>query len=204
MRPAGTDSAPNGGVGAEFVERHRQRDHCTGRNLEVGARDQELSLALTIVRLGRPLDDMRKIGARPLRLQQQVVRAAESLQPALDRLLTVLDAGCGAQALRGDGAHRRQRIFDAVVQFFQNKLLQSVGVLTLLGVDPGLGEQSPGIDTRLLEQHAKAGIFSLQKFLRYDRAGHRSHSPEGLPFRLVLAVVITIIGGKCGSFRYRT
>jgi hypothetical protein len=89
------------------------------------------------------------------------------------------------RALRGDGAHRRQRVLDAVVQFFQNELLQPVGGLALLGVNPGLRQQHPGIDARLLQQHAKAGIFGLQKFLRNGRAGHRSHSPAGLPFRLL-------------------
>ena len=32
---------------------------------------------------------------------------------------------------------------------------------TLFGIDPSLGKQGLGIDTRLLEQHAKADIFSL-------------------------------------------
>src|ERR1019366_9193517 len=138
------------GVGAEFVERHRQRDHRAGRNLEVGTLNRELPLALTVIRLGRPPDDMRKIGARPSRLQ-----------PAFDGMLAVLDAGCGAQALRGDGAHRCQRVFDAVVQFFQNELLQLVGGLALLGVDTGLRQQRLGIDARLLKQQAEADIFGL-------------------------------------------
>ena len=36
-----------------------------------------------------------------------------------------------------------------------------VGGLALLGIDPGLRKQGLGIDTRLLEQHAKADIFGL-------------------------------------------
>jgi hypothetical protein len=107
------------------------------------------------------MDDVGKVCARPLRLQQEIVRAAQCQQPALDGVLAVLDAGCGAQAPRGDGAHRRQRVLDAVVQFFQDELLQPVGGLALLGVDPGLRQQHPGIDSRLFEQHAKADIFGL-------------------------------------------
>jgi len=103
---------------------------------------------------------------------------------AVDRLLAVLEVGCGAQALRGDGADGRQRVFDAVVQFFQNELLQFVGGLALLGVDTGLRQQRPGIDAGLLKQQAKADIFGLQKLLGNGRAGHRLHSPGGLPFRL--------------------
>jgi hypothetical protein len=76
-------------------------------------------------------------------------------------MLAVLDAGCGSQALRGDGAHRRQRVFDAVVQFLQNELLQPIGGFALLGVNTGLRQQRPGIDARLFEQHAKADIFGL-------------------------------------------
>src|SRR5664279_3031376 len=174
------------GVGAEFVERHRQRDHRAGRNLEVGTLNRELPLALTVIRLGRPPDDMREIGARPSRLQQQIVGAPEGLQPAFDGMLAVLDAGCGAQALRGDGAHRCQRVFDAVVQFFENELLQLVGGLALLGVDTGLPQQRLGLDARLPKQQAEADICGLWRFLWNSGAGHRSHNPEGLPFRLVL------------------
>src|ERR1700687_3194135 len=56
------------GVGAEFVERHRQRDHGAGRNLEVGAMNRKLPLALAVIGLGRSLDEVRKAGARPPRL----------------------------------------------------------------------------------------------------------------------------------------
>src|SRR6267154_908403 len=40
------------GVGAEFVERHCQSDHRTGCNLEVGASNRKLPLALSVKRLG--------------------------------------------------------------------------------------------------------------------------------------------------------
>ena len=82
-----------------------------------------------------------------------------------------------AQALRRDGADHRQRVPDAVVQFFQNELLQLIGGLALLGFDAGLRQQRPGVDSGLFEQHAQADIFGLQKLLWNVRAGHRSHSP---------------------------
>jgi hypothetical protein len=47
-------------------------------------------------------------------------------------------AGHVAQALRGNGADGRKRVLDAVVKLFQDRLLQLVGCLALLGVDAGL------------------------------------------------------------------
>ena len=55
-------------------------------------------------------------------------------QAALDGMLAVFDAGCRAQALRCNGADRRQRVLDAVVQLLENELLQFVGSLAFLGV----------------------------------------------------------------------
>jgi hypothetical protein len=166
--------------------------------------DRKLPLALAIIGLGRTLDDVGKAGARPPHLQQQIVRAAHRQQPALDGLPAMLDAGCGAQALRGNRAYCRQRILDAVVQFFHNQLLQSVGGLALLGIDTGLRKQGLGIDTRLFEQHAKADIFGLEKILRSGRAGHRLHSPEGPPLRGYRSLISPLMAGKYGYFRYRT
>jgi hypothetical protein len=51
------------------------------------------------------------------------VGPAQCQEPALDRLLAMFEAGCGAQALRGDGADRRQRVLDAMMQLFDNQLL---------------------------------------------------------------------------------
>jgi len=42
--------------------------------------------------------------------------------------------------LRGDGADRRQGILDAVVQLFENQLLEFVCRLALPGVNASLGE----------------------------------------------------------------
>jgi hypothetical protein len=46
------------------------------------------------------MDDVRKVGARPSRLQQEIVGAAQCQKPAFDGVLAVLDAGGGAQAMR--------------------------------------------------------------------------------------------------------
>ncbi len=76
------------------------------------------------------------------RLQQQIVRPPQRQQPARDGVLGVLGAGHVAQALGGNRADRRQRVLDAMVQFFQDQLLQLVGGRALAGVDAGLVEQS--------------------------------------------------------------
>jgi hypothetical protein len=89
-----------------------------------------------------------------------------------------------AQALRGDGTDGRQRVLDAVVQFFQDQLLQLVGCLALLGVDAGLGQQFLGVDLGLGQEQPKADILCLQKVL-----GRRSAA-----FRMTL--VFAIIGSK--------
>src|SRR5216683_3936840 len=65
------------GIGAEFVERHRQCNHRAGHNFEIGALNRKLPLALTVIGLGRIQDDVPKVGARPSRLQQEIVHAAE-------------------------------------------------------------------------------------------------------------------------------
>src|ERR1700736_144654 len=87
------------GIGAEFVECHRQRNHRAGHNFEIGTLNRKLPLALTVIGLGRTMDDVFKVGARPSRLQQEIVRAAQCQKPALDGALAVFDAACGAQAL---------------------------------------------------------------------------------------------------------
>jgi hypothetical protein len=53
-------------------------------------------------------------------------------QPALDRLLPVLDAGCCAQALGRDRTDGGQRILDAMMQFTKDQLLQLVRGLEAL------------------------------------------------------------------------
>ena len=102
----------------------------------------------------------------PSRLQQQIMRAPQRDEPAFDGMLTVLDACRRPQALRRNGADGRERVLDAVMQFFQDKLLQFVGSFALLGVDARLRQQHLGIDTGLLEQQTKAVVFRGQEFLR--------------------------------------
>ena len=62
----------------------------------------------------------------PSGLQQQVMRPPQCDQPAFDGMLTVFDACRRPQALRRNGADGRERVLDAVMQFFEDKLLQLV------------------------------------------------------------------------------
>ena len=94
------------------------------------------------------------------------MRTPKRDQPALDGLLPVLDAGRRSQALGRNGAHGRERILDAMMQFFENELLQLVRGFTLLGVDTGLREQGLGVDAGLFQQQPKAVILGRQDFLR--------------------------------------
>ena len=119
-------------------------------------------------------DDMAKIGAVPSGLQKKIVSPSERYQPALDGVLRVFGALHVAQALGGDGADGRERVLDAVMQFFQNQLLQLVGRLALLGVDAGLGEQTQGIDFSLRQQQPKADILCLEKVVRRHLAFRRA------------------------------
>ena len=111
---------------------------------------------------GGAADDRAKVRAGPSCLQQQVVRAPEREQPALDGMLRVPGFGQVAQALRDDGADGRERILDAVVQLLEDQLLQLVGRLALPGVDAGRGQQTLRIDLGLREQKPQADIFCRQ------------------------------------------
>ena len=73
-------------------------------------------------------------------------------QAALDGLLPMLDAGRRPQTLGRNRAHGRERIFDAMMQLFENKPLQLVRRLPLLCIDAGLHEQHLGVDAGLLQQ----------------------------------------------------
>lgn len=57
-----------------------------------------------------------------------------------------------AQALGDDCGDGRERVLDAVVQFFEDQLLQLVGCLALFGIDTGLGKQAPRIDLSLRQE----------------------------------------------------
>ena len=91
-------------------------------------------------------------------LQQQIVRAPQRQQPALDGVLRVLGAGQVAQALRDDGADGCECILDTVVQLLEDQLLQLVGRLALPGVDTGRGQQTLRIDLGLREQKPQADV----------------------------------------------
>ena len=167
MRPAGTDSAPNFVV---LVQSSLSVMASAITAPEVilmsGPAIEILPEPMRDIGLGRAADGLFEAGVGPSGLQQQIMRAPERHQPAFDGLLAVFDAGRRPQALRCDGADRRQRVLDAVMQLFKNELLQFVGGFALLGVDAGLREQHLGIDTGLLEQQAKAVILGGQEFLR--------------------------------------
>ena len=152
------------GVGAKLIERQGKRDDSTGRDLDIGPFDQKFAGPLAVEGFDRAADDLHQAGARPSRLQQQIVRLSERDQPAFDRLLAVLDTDRRPQALRGNGAHGSQGVLDAMVQFFQDQFLQLVGRLALFGINAGLGQQDLGIDIGLLEKEPKAVVFRRQEF----------------------------------------
>ena len=131
-----------------------------------GPANREFRRIRIVEGFGGAAHDLFEIGAAPSRLQQQIVRPPQRQQPAFDGVLRVLGAGHVAQALRGNGADRRQRVLDAVVQFFQDQLLQLVGRRALAGVDAGLIEQFLGVDFRLRQQQPKADILRREKVLR--------------------------------------
>jgi hypothetical protein len=81
-------------------------------------------------------------------------------------MLRVFGARHVAKALGGDGADRRERVFDAMMKLFQDQFLQLVGCLTLTGVYAGLSQQTLGIDFGLRHQQPKAGILCFQKAMR--------------------------------------
>jgi hypothetical protein len=112
-----------------------------------------------------PLHDLAEVGAAPPGLQKEIVNPPQRQQPALDGVLGMFGAGHVAQALRCNGAHGRKRVLDAVVQLFQDQLLQLVGCLALLGVYSGLGQQFPGVDFGLCQQQPQADVLSRQEVL---------------------------------------
>ena len=67
-------------------------------------------------------------------------------------MLRVLNPLQVAQALGDDCGDRRERVLDAVVQLFEDQLLQPVGCLALSGIDTGLGKQPLCIDLSLREE----------------------------------------------------
>ena len=78
------------------------------------------------------------------------------------------------EALGDDGSDGRERILDAVVQLFEDQLLQLVGRLALPGVDAGLGQQTAGIDLGLRKEKPQADILCRQKVLMWFCAAPRA------------------------------
>lgn len=111
----------------------------------------ELPGSLAVIGLRRTAKGMGEAGAGPADLHQQVMGTSEREQPALHRLLSVIDAGRSPKTLRRDRADRGESILDAMVQLAKDQLLQLVGRLALLGVNAGLREEHFGVDACLLQ-----------------------------------------------------
>src|SRR6202171_4162525 len=125
--------------------------------------------------------------------------AAESQQPAFDRVLRMLRARRIAKALRRDGGHGSKRVLDAMVKFFQDEPLQLVRRFAFLGVDAGLGQQGLGAELGLRQQQPKTDVLCHQKLLGRRRVGlqaggvlikvdfeHRQQVPSSSRFRSFL------------------
>jgi hypothetical protein len=93
-----------GGVGAELIESHRDRDHGARRHPDVRPFDGKPRRVLIIEGFGGAADDFAEVGAGPAGLQQQVMSPPERQQAAFDSVLRVRRLGYVAKALRGDGA----------------------------------------------------------------------------------------------------
>ena len=89
--------------------------------------------SLDVIGLRRTAKGMGEASAGPAYLHQQVVGTSERDQPALHRLLSMLDTCRSPKTLRRDRADRGERILDAMVQLAKDQLLQLVGSLTEAG-----------------------------------------------------------------------
>ena len=97
-------------------------------------------------------DDLSQVRAGPSACNSRsCARPSASSRPSIASCASCV-LGSVAQALRGNGAHRRQRVLDAVVKLFQNQLLQFVGGFARLGLDAGLLQQGLGAELGLGQQ----------------------------------------------------
>ena len=111
-------------------------------------------------------------------------------------------AGRIAKALRGNRAHGCERIFDAMMQFFQDQLLKLVRSLALLGIDTGLSQQSLRADFGLRQQQPKADIFSRQQLLGRRRIGRQTARRPDHGWFSTSTMGTTICPVAVISFRY--
>src|ERR1700722_17468283 len=87
----------------------------------------------------------------------------ESSQSSFDSLAPMVHRGRGAEALRRDDAHDRQRVFDAVMQFLDDQRLKFIRGLTLLRIDAHLKDQRLGIEVGLFQQKPQTLILRGQR-----------------------------------------
>jgi hypothetical protein len=95
------------------------------------------------------MNDIEHAGAGGLRLQQQIVRAAQRHQPQFDGGAPVLKAGGVTQALGGNRNDGRQRVLDAVMQFLEQQTLQLLGGFVFRGINASLSQETRRVYARL-------------------------------------------------------
>jgi len=83
---------------------------------------------------------------------------------ALDGALRVLNPLQVAQALGDDCSDGRERVLDAVMQLFEDQLLQLVGCLAFSGIDTGLGKQAPRLISACASSSRRLTFSAARKF----------------------------------------
>ena len=91
--------------------------------------------------------------------------APKGRQATFDCLLCVRHARRCSKTLSSDRTNGCQSIFDAVVEFAHNELLQIIGSFAFLGFDACLPQKQPSVDARLLKQKPQTVIFRRQCLL---------------------------------------
>jgi hypothetical protein len=88
-----------------------------------------------------------------------------------------------AKASRGNRAHRRKRVLDAMMQLFQDQPLKLIRSFTLLGIDAGLGQQRLGLSLACVSNSRKL-TFSAVRISRCDEGSNAGPAV----FRLILSM----------------
>jgi len=122
MRPARNDQRTElGGVGAEFIERHGKRDH-GARGYPVSGPYRDSPRAYADIGLGRAADVCSTLRGPSGCTADHAPPQCD--QPAFDRHVTRLDTGRSRRLWEAMALTVAQRVLDAVVQLFENELLQ--------------------------------------------------------------------------------
>jgi hypothetical protein len=69
------------------------------------------------IRLQHPSHELPHIATRPALIDQEVVRAGERVQPAIECRLEALWRAALPERLRSDGLHRRQHVLHTMAHF---------------------------------------------------------------------------------------